>query len=171
MAVKFKQTTSAVITDFANVKFENVKNPFSSTCPFKDEQTVEFEGFVEVAWSHEKWGNGKYLALKFKGVKDVLALTALLKEVNGFASLDLSDTSLKEFRNEGGLAEVMRQHGAFDAELLNKIKEFFNTQRKIKLTKYYTNLGAGRKTCNLINIIQLGLRFVRCAVNNGHFYY
>lgn len=152
MAIKFKQTQSAIISDFSNIKFENVKNPFSSTCPFKDEQIVEFEGFVEVAWSHEKWGNGKYLALKFKGVKDVLALTALIKEVNGFASLDLSDTSLKEFRNEGGLADIMRQHGAFDAELLTKIKDFL-VNRKIKLTKYYTNLGAGRKTCNLINII------------------
>lgn len=152
MAVKFKQSTSAVITDFSTIKFENVKNPFASTCPFKDDQTVEFEGFVEVNWSHEKWGQGKYLALKFKNVKDVLALTALIKEVNGFASLDLSDMSLKEFRNEGGLAELMRQHGTFDTDLLTKIKDFL-VNRKIKLTKYYTNLGAGRKTCNLINII------------------
>lgn len=153
MAVKFKQTQSAIISDFSNIKFENVKNPFASTCPFKDEQEVKFEGFIEVSWSHERWGNGKYLAIKFEGIKDVLALTALIKEVNGFASLDLSDTSLKEVINEGGLADVMRQHGAFDEELLNKISEFFNTQRKIKLTKYYTNLGASRKTCNLINII------------------
>lgn len=150
---QFIKSQSAVITDFSTIKFENHKNPFVSTCPFKDEQTVEFEGFIEVAWSHEKFGNGKYLAIKFKGRKDVLALTSLLKEINGFTSLDLTDTTLKEFRNEGGLADVMRQHGTFDVDLLSKISDFFKQERKIKLTKYYRDFGLGRRIHGLINIV------------------
>ena len=136
-------------------EFAKFKNPLSSQNPFSDGEELTYEGIVPVSWTHEKWGNGHYLALAFRGKEATIALTSFTKEVNGFGSLDTSDTIMKPFRNEGGLAAVIRGK-SWSPELLSDIDKFFtqNPKVKIKLTTYYSAYSATqRKTSTLTNIV------------------
>lgn len=155
---KFIQTVATVTDRSENKKnirsaFNGFKNPFASTNPFKDGETLKFEDIVPVSWTHEKYGSGQYLALKFEGKKDVLALTSFAKEVNGYGSLDTADTELKPFANSGGFAEWLSSQ-IWDESIIDKIYDWFDKPIKIKLTKYYLPQGSTRKTCSLTNIIK-----------------
>lgn len=155
---KFIQTV-ATVTDRAENKkqiksaFAGFKNPFASTNPFKDDESLKFEDVVAVSWSHDKYGSGQYLALKFEGKKDVLALTSFGKEVNGYGSLDTNDTELKPFANSGGFASWLASQ-TWDESIIDKIYDWFDKPIKIKLTRYYLPQGSTRKTCSLTNIIK-----------------
>lgn len=135
--------------------FAKFKNPLASQNPFSDGEVLEFDAVVPVSWKHEKWGEGQYLALAFKGKEATLALASLLKEVNGFGSLDTADTTLRPFKNVGGLADIMKGQ-VWDKSLLDKIDAFFtkNPKVKVKLTTYYVAYSATqRKTSTLTNIV------------------
>lgn len=142
--------------EFIKSNLEKFKNPFSSNNPFKDGEKLEFLSIVPVKWKHEKFGEGEYLALAFKGKKDTISLTSFTKEVNGFKSLDLSDTTLKSISNpDEGLAKLFRST-EWNESAINTILKWFeekNNKCEIKLTTYYTSQGAGRKTCTLTNLI------------------
>lgn len=135
--------------------FTKFKNPLASQNPFSDGEELEFDAIVPVSWKHEKWGDGQYLALAFKGKEATIALSSFVKEVNGFASLDVNDTVLKPFKNVGGLADVLKSQ-VWDKSLLDKIDKFFtkHPKVKVKLTTYYVAYSATqRKTSTLTNII------------------
>ena len=92
-------------------------------------------------------------SLKFEGKKDVLALTSFGKEVNGYGSLNTSDTELKPFANSGGFAQWLSSQ-TWDEGIIDKIYDWFDKPIKIKLTTYYLPQGSTRKTCSLTNIIK-----------------
>lgn len=164
----FKQTITKVAAMTAEQKaaykaqlknnLKDYKNPFASTNPFKDEQELTFEGLVEVAWSHEKYGNGKYLALSFVDIEPTISLSAFLKEVEGYPAFEVKDTDkAKTFKNEGGFADWLRLQ-SWDDTLIDKIEEYFSklatpNKVKVKLTKYYIPMGSSRKASTLTNLV------------------
>ena len=164
----FKQTTTKISAMTAEQKaaykaqlknnLKDYKNPFASANPFKDEQELVFEGLVEVSWSHEKWGSGKYLALSFVGIEPTISLSAFLKEAEGYSAFEIKDTDIaKSFKNEGGFADWIRVQN-WDDSLIDKIEEYFanlTTPNKVKvrLTKYYIPMGSSRKASTLTNLI------------------
>lgn len=163
----FKQTITRIKTNaseraeqIAAIKaaFKDYKNPFASTNPFSDGQDLTFEGLVEVSWSHEKWGNGKYLALSFVGIEPTISLSSFLKEVEGYSAFEIKDTDKsKTFKNEGGFADWLKTK-EWDETLIDDIEEYFGkltTPNKVKvaLTKYYIPMGSSRKASTLTNLI------------------
>lgn len=164
----FKQTTAKVSAMTAEQKaaykaqlkgsLKDYKNPFASTNPFKDEQDLTFEGLVEVSWSHEKYGSGKYLALSFVGIEPTISLSAFLKEAEGYTAFEVKDTDkAKSFKNEGGFADWLRLQ-SWDETLIDSIEEYFSklatpNKVKVKLTKYYIPMGSSRKASTLTNLI------------------
>lgn len=163
----FIQTITRIKTDaseraaqLAAIKsaFSNYKNPFASQNPFKDEQELTFEGLVEVAWSHEKYGSGKYLALSFVGIEPTISLSAFLKETEGYTAFEIKDTDkAKTFKNEGGFADWLRTK-EWDENLIDAIEEYFGklttpNKVKVKLTKYYIPMGSSRRASTLTNLI------------------
>lgn len=163
----FIQTITRIKTDaseraaqLAAIKsaFKDYKNPYASTNPFKDGQELVFEGLVEVAWSHEKYGNGKYLALSFVGIEPTISLSAFLKEVEGYEHFEIRDTDKsKSFRNEEGFADWLRLQN-WDESLIDGIDRYFAglaTPNKVvvKLTKYYIPMGSSRRASTLTNLI------------------
>jgi hypothetical protein len=137
-------------------KFSEFKNPLASSNPFSDEEELTFDYLTEVNWTHEKWGSGKYIAIKFVGKKDTLALSSLVKEVNGYATLDTNDNTLKPFKNSGGLHDTMSGGKDWDVQMLDDIIKWFadkGNKCKVKLTTYYISQGSTRKTCTLTNLI------------------
>ena len=138
--------------------FAEYKNPFTSQNPFKDDEELTFDCIVEVQWSHKDYGNGKYLALAFIGKEPTISLTAFLKEVKGYEHFEVkADDKAKDFKNEGGFAEWLSAQ-TWDADLLDEIEKWFSKGKrankcKIKLTEYYTPLGASRKKNTLTNLI------------------
>lgn len=137
---------------------EGYKNPFASTNPFKDEEDLIFEDLVEVSWTHEKWGSGKYLALSFVGKEPTMSLSAFLKEIEGYETFEIKDTDkAKTFKNVGGFAEWLRGQ-SWNENLVDDIYTYFadttrNNKAKVKLTKYYIPLGSSRKACTLTNLV------------------
>lgn len=150
------QEEIAKTLDFIKSNLAKFKNPFASQNPFKDGEKLEFISIVPVKWTHEKFGNGEYLALSFKDKKDTIALTSFVKEVNGFKSLDLNDTTLTPISNSNeGLAELFRST-EWNESAIDSILKWFqdkNNKCEVKLTTYYVSQGAGRKTCTLTNLI------------------
>lgn len=157
---RIKKTSAERAAQKAAIKaaFSGYKNPFASTNPFKDEQELTFEGLVEVAWSHEKYGNGKYLALSFVDVEPTISLSAFLKEVEGYEKFEIKDSDkAKSFKNEGGFADWLRLQ-SWDDTLIDSIEEYFGklttpNKVKVKLTKYYIPMGSSRKASTLTNLI------------------
>lgn len=154
---------------------KDYKNPFASANPFKDEQELIFEGLTEVAWSHQKYGSGKYLALSFVGIEPTISLSTFLKEVEGYPNFEIKDTDkAKSFKNDGGFADWLRLQ-EWDENLIDNIEEYFGklaepNKVKVKLTKYYIPMGSSRKACSLTNLIQLNFyAFARCALNQRAF--
>lgn len=137
---------------------KDYKNPFASTNPFKDEQELIFEGLTEVAWSHPKYGSGKYLALSFVGIEPTISLSAFLKEVEGYTAFEIKDTDkAKPFKNDGGFADWLRLQ-EWDENLIDGIEGYFANLAEpnkvsVKLTKYYIPMGSSRKACSLTNLI------------------
>lgn len=137
---------------------KDYKNPFASANPFKDGQDLTFEGLVEVTWSHEKWGSGKYLALSFVGIEPTISLSSFLKEAEGYSAFEIKDSDIaKTFTNEGGFANWLKTQEWNDT-LIDKIEEYFanlSTPNKVavKLTKYYIPMGSSRKASTLTNLI------------------
>lgn len=164
----FTQTTTKIAAMTAEQKAEHTamlknnlkdyKNPYNSTNPFKDEQDLTFEGLVEVAWSHEKYGSGKYLALSFVGIEPTISLSAFLKEVEGYSAFEIKDTDkAKTFKNEGGFADWLRLQ-SWDETLIDNIEEYFSklatpNKVKVRLTKYYIPMGSSRRASTLTNLI------------------
>lgn len=137
---------------------KDYKNPFASANPFKDGQDLIFEGLVEVSWSHEKYGNGKYLALSFVDVEPTISLSAFLKEAEGYEHFEIKDTDkAKTFKNSGGFADWLRLQN-WDENLIDDIEGYFANltepnKVKVKLTKYYIPMGSSRKASTLTNLI------------------
>ena len=164
----FKQTITKVSAMTAEQKtaykaqlknnLKDYKNPFASQNPFKDGQELTFEGLVEVDWSHEKWGSGKYLALSFVGIEPTISLSTFLKETEGYTAFEVKDTDkAKTFRNEEGFADWLRLQ-KWDETLIDNIEEYFSklatpNKIKVKLTKYYIPMGSSRKASTLTNLI------------------
>ena len=138
---------------------KDYKNPFASANPFKDGQELTFEGLVEVAWSHEKYGSGKYLALSFVGIEPTISLSAFLKEPEGYTTFEPKDTDIAQtFKNEGGFADWLRLQN-WDENLIDDIEGYFANftepnKVKVKLTKYYIPMGSSRKASTLTNLVQ-----------------
>lgn len=160
---KFRQQVTEVTTaeekakmlENLKNKFSEFKNPLASSNPFSDGEELTFDYLTEVNWTHEKWGSGKYIAIKFVGKKDTLALSSLVKEVNGYATLDTNDNTMKPFKNDGGLHDVMSGKD-WDIAMLDNIIKWFadkGNKCKVKLTTYYISQGSSRKTCTLTNLI------------------
>ena len=136
-------------------QMSDCKNPFASQCPFKDKQEVEFENIVPVSWEHEKFGTGKYLAIKFKGLDATLSLSSLLKTDNAYK--DQNDKNISTIKNVGGLAKIVKD-GRFDDNLIDAIYSFFAKGKfKIKLTTYYrpVSYSSTLKTSNLMNVVKV----------------
>lgn len=164
----FKQTITKVSAMTAEQKtaykaqlknnLKDYKNPFASANPFKDRQELTFEGLVEVAWSHEKYGSGKYLALSFVGIEPTISLSAFLKEPEGYTTFEPKDTDIAQtFKNEGGFADWLRLQ-SWDDTLIDSIEDYFGkltTPNKVnvKLTKYYIPMGSSRKASTLTNLV------------------
>lgn len=160
---KFKQSVTRPTTDeekkalIASIRaeFEKYKNPLSSTNPFSDGQELEFDSIVPVAWSNDSGKSGHYLALSFKNVESTISLTSIVKETNGYGSLDTNDTVMKPFANKDGLHTIMADK-EWNKDILDDILKWFtdkNNKVKVKLTTYYLPQGTGRKTCTLTNLI------------------
>lgn len=164
----FKQTVTKISAMTAEQKtaykaqlknnLKDYKNPFASANPFKDGQELTFEGLVEVVWSHEKYGSGKYLALSFVGIEPTISLSAFLKEAEGYTAFEIKDTdTAKSFKNEGGFADWLRLQ-SWDDTLIDNIEEYFGklttpNKVKVKLTKYYIPMGSSRKASTLTNLV------------------
>lgn len=135
--------------------FGEYKAPLKSTNPFSDGQIVEYDTIVPVSWKHEKYGDGQYLAIAFKGVENVLALSAINAEKSGFVSANPFDGETKTFANKGGLADVMSPT-KWDKDEFNKLVKYLEKHKKfkVKLTYFYVALSANtRKQSTLTNII------------------
>ena len=136
-------------------QMSDCKNPFASQCPFKQNQEVEFENIVPVSWEHEKFGTGKYLAIKFKGIDATLSLSSLLKTDNAYK--DQNDKNISTIKNVGGLAKIVKD-GRFDDNLIDAIYSFFAKGKfKIKLTTYYrpVSYSSTLKNSNLMNVVKV----------------
>lgn len=126
------------------------KDPFASICPFKQDQEVEFENIVPIHWEHPKFGAGNYLALKFKGIDTTLSLSSLLKEY-------IKDEATK-YMNEGGLAEILRNHAKSDANMVDIIYSFFAKGKfRIKIIRYLREVSytSSKKESNLMNVVKV----------------
>lgn len=136
-------------------KFSEFKNPLASSNPFSDGEELEFDYLTEVNWTHERFGSGKYIAIKFVGKKDTISLSSFDKEVNAYTTADVNDKTMDTFKNSGGLHDVMSgKH--WDVQMLDDIIKWFadkGNKCKVKLTTYYISQGATRKTCTLTNLI------------------
>ena len=136
-------------------QMSDCKNPFASQCPFKQDQEVEFENIVPVSWEHDKFGSGKYLAIKFKGIDATLSLSSLLKTDNAYK--DQNDKNISTIKNVGGLAKIVKD-GRFDDNLIDAIYSFFAKGKfKIKLTTYYrpVSYSSTLKESNLMNVVKV----------------
>lgn len=141
--------------NWIKTQLSDCKNPFASQCPFKDNQEVEFENIVPVSWEHEKFGSGKYLAIKFKNIDATLSLSSLLKTDNAYK--DQNDKETTTIKNSGGLAEIVEK-GRFNDSLIDAIYNFFSKGKfKIKLTTYYrpVSYSSTLKTSNLMNVVKV----------------
>lgn len=160
MAVeKFK--TSVVLTakasdasslDKVKEDFNNCKNPLQSSCPFKDGQEVKFEGFQIIEWTHSKFGSGKYIAVKFEGLNDVMSLSSAVKSVTAYAAADSDE--MTDIANKGGLSALISEKG-WSSDLLDEIVAFFKEGKfAIALTPFYVPLRGVRGKRNLINVVK-----------------
>lgn len=133
--------------------FSKFKNPLASLNPFKDGEELEILGIVPVHWEHPNYGEGDYLALEIKNKSETLALTSLVKEVTGYKSADLKDTTPEDFANSGGLSAILS--GGWSEDTFDKLLKAITDKPKwkVKLTYYYINRGDNRKKCSLTNLV------------------
>lgn len=160
----FKQIVERHLTDAERkAKHEEMKanlniykNPFASKTLFKNGQKLIFDDIVEVAWTHERWGTGRYLALSFVGMEPTISLTSFLKKVEGYENFEIKrDDKARTFTNEGGFAEWI-SYQKWDASIIDDIIKWFNDRQneaEVKLTYYYIPDGSSRKCYALINLI------------------
>ena len=160
----FKQIVERHLTDAERkTKHEEIKanldiykNPFASQIPFKDGEKLIFDDIVEVVWTHQKWGTGRYLALSFVGMEPTISLTSFLKKVEGYENFEIKrDDKARLFSNEGGFAEWISCQ-KWDANIIDGIIKWFNDRQnkvEVKLTYFYIPNGSSRKCRGLINLI------------------
>ena len=85
-----------------------------------------------------------------------MSLTTFVKKVNGYKSLDMSDTTLQEITHKSeGFAKKL-SGWEFNPDIIDKIYQWFSDKSnkcKVSLTTYYLSQGTGRKTCTLTNLV------------------
>jgi hypothetical protein len=116
-----------------------VKNPFVVGINFADgEKITKLLGFDWREWHDDGKGHnrgesdGLYFVMCLEtstGRKD-LSLTSILKEKDGIKE---GENEFRHHRNEGGLADIMRNYSNVNADALKAISDFFNQERKAKV--------------------------------------